>query len=101
MINSSFYIFANEIIFLSSIKSIISTVETDKNRQICRYLAERQIRIPGYDIVLLGLILNLTILQWWGKNAAFYPRLSILAKKYLTIPTSYVPSERVFSLTGH
>jgi hypothetical protein len=48
-------------------KSIISTVETDKNRQICRFLAERQIRIGGYDMVLLGLILNLTMLQWWGK----------------------------------
>ena len=48
-------------------KSIISTVETDKNRQICRFLAERQIRIGGYDMVLLGLILNLTMLQWWEK----------------------------------
>jgi hypothetical protein len=36
-----------------------------------------------------------------GENAAFYPRLSILAKKYLAIPVSYVPSERVFSLAGH
>jgi hypothetical protein len=35
-----------------------------------------------------------------GGNAAFYPRLSILAKKYLAIPVSYVPSERVFSLAG-
>jgi hypothetical protein len=25
-----------------------------------------------------------------GENAAFYPRLSILAKKYLAIPVSYV-----------
>jgi hypothetical protein len=25
-------------------------VETDKNRQICRFLAERQIRIGGYDM---------------------------------------------------
>jgi hypothetical protein len=42
-------------------------VETDKHRQICRFLAERQIRIRGYDMVLLGLMLNLAILQWWGK----------------------------------
>jgi hypothetical protein len=35
-----------------------------------------------------------------GGNAAFYPRLSILAKKYLAIPVSYVPPERVFSLAG-
>ena len=75
-------------------------METDKNRQICRFLAEMQICIRGYDMVLVEFILNLTILQWWG-NAAFYPRLSILAKKYLAIPVSYVPSERVFSLAGH
>ena len=99
MINSCFYIFANEIILLSSIKSIISTVETDKNRKICRFLDGRKIRIRGYDMVLLELILNLTILQWG--DAAFYPRLCILAKKYLAIPASYVPSERVFSLAGH
>jgi hypothetical protein len=30
-----------------------------------------------------------------GGNAAFYPRLSILAKKYLAIPVSYVPSEHI------
>jgi hypothetical protein len=36
-----------------------------------------------------------------GENAAFYPRLSILAKTYLAIPTSYVSSEQVFSLVGH
>ena len=76
-------------------------METDKHRQICRFLAERQIRIRGYDMVLLGLILNLTNAAVVGKNAAFYPRLSILAKKYLAIPVSYVPSERVFSLAGH
>jgi hypothetical protein len=27
-----------------------------------------------------------------GENAAFYPRKSILAKKYLAIPASYVSS---------
>jgi mRNA-degrading endonuclease HigB of HigAB toxin-antitoxin module len=28
--------------------------------------------------------------KFWGKNAAFYPRLSILTKKYFAIPASYV-----------
>ena len=41
-------------------------METDKNRQICRFLAEMQICIRGYDMVLVEFILNLTILQWGG-----------------------------------
>ena len=41
-----------------------------------------------------------TILEWWKKNEIFYPRLSILAKKYLCVPASSIPSERIFSLCG-
>lgn len=44
---------------------------------------------------------DLTILQWWKKNEMYYPRLSVLVKKYLAIPASSVPAERVFSLAGH
>jgi hypothetical protein len=40
-------------------------------------------------MVLLWLILTLQYCSD-GENAAFYPRLSILAKKYLAIPASYV-----------
>ena len=40
------------------------------------------------------------ILEWWKKNEIFYPRLSILARKYLCIPASSIPSERIFSLCG-
>ena len=41
-----------------------------------------------------------TLLQWWQANEVFYPRLATLAKKYLAVPASSVPSERVFSLAG-
>ena len=43
---------------------------------------------------------DLSILEWWKKNELFFPRLSILAKKYLCIPASSTPSERIFSLCG-
>ncbi|KAK3108517.1 hypothetical protein FSP39_009667 [Pinctada imbricata] len=43
---------------------------------------------------------NQTLLQWWMQNESVYPHVSILAKKYLAIPASSVPSERVFSLAG-
>ena len=38
-------------------------------------------------------------LQWWATHESRYPRISILAKKYLPIPASNAPSERVFSTT--
>lgn len=44
---------------------------------------------------------HLTLLQWWKNNGHFYPRLSLLARKYLSVPASSVPCERVFSLAGH
>ncbi|XP_065899204.1 E3 SUMO-protein ligase ZBED1-like [Dysidea avara] len=40
-------------------------------------------------------------LTWWKYNAVRYPILSKLAKKYLAIPATSVPSERAFSIAGH
>ena len=40
-------------------------------------------------------------LKWWQLNGVRYPCVSVLARKYLSIPATSVPSERAFSLTGH
>jgi hypothetical protein len=40
-------------------------------------------------------------LTWWRERARTYPIISHLAKKYLAIPASSVPSERIFSLAGN
>ena len=37
------------------------------------------------------------LLVWWEKNESVYPLVSKLAKKYLGVPASTAPSERVFS----
>ncbi|XP_041841996.1 E3 SUMO-protein ligase ZBED1-like [Melanotaenia boesemani] len=39
-------------------------------------------------------------LDWWREHQRLYPKLSKLAKKYLSIPATSSPSERVFSTGG-
>ena len=39
-------------------------------------------------------------LAWWKDNSDKYSRLSVLARRYLAVPATYVPSERIFSAAG-
>lgn len=41
-----------------------------------------------------------TSLSWWKHNHFLYPLLARVAKKFLGVPGTSVPSERVFSITG-
>jgi hypothetical protein len=62
--------------------------ETQKGNEIERYLslplAEKQTNIH----------------DWWSLREKEFPNLSVLAKKFLSIPATSTPSERVFSKMG-
>ena len=40
-------------------------------------------------------------LQWWQKNKNTFPHLANVVKKYMAIPATSVPSERLFSVAGN
>lgn len=39
--------------------------------------------------------------EWWSTHEASHTEMARLARKYLATPATSVPSERLFSLSGH
>ena len=61
---------------------------------VCEDELDRFLREP-----IVGSEVN--TLDWWSKNTERFPKLACLAKKYLCIPATSVPAERVFSTAGN
>lgn len=74
---------------VSSCESGTSSKKGDKTQQeMERYLSD-----PGIAI-------DDSPLEWWKRNSERYPVLSQLARKYLGVPATSVPCERLFSSAG-
>jgi len=60
-----------------------------KSTELTRYIA--MATVPPMD----------SATTWWRDNEHSFPGLSSLARKYLAVPASSVPSERMFSSAGN
>lgn len=50
----------------------------------------KKLRIPSVS----------NVLEWWKENESEYPNIALMAKSYLSVPSTSVPSERLFSRAG-
>ncbi len=57
--------------------------------ELLRYLQEEPLELTAVPTL------------WWKENCSCYKYLAQLARKYLCIPATSVPSERLFSTAGN
>lgn len=76
-------------------KCVAAARKCHSTEQRNKVLAEME-RYKAEDV----LAMTKSPLKWWKVNESRYPILALVAKKYLGIPASSVPCERVFSQAG-
>ena len=86
--NSGFNIWAAFDRNIEQVLRVSSSSVVSENTEMRRYLEESPIRRHQDP------------LQWWACHEGLFPQLAKLAKKYLGIPATSVPSERLFSVAG-
>ena len=70
-----------------------STVDVDDTFMVCNAELERYKLTPQ-------IASNRDPLLWWHENALKYPILEVLARRYLAIPATSAPSERLWSVAS-
>jgi hypothetical protein len=83
--------------FESMIDTVTDDVKTESDSvslELEKYIKER------HDPELLKQS-DFCPLEFWKSNSKSYPRLAVLSRKYLCIPATSTPSERIFSLAGN
>ncbi|XP_071374223.1 E3 SUMO-protein ligase ZBED1-like [Centroberyx affinis] len=71
----------------------------ESGRKACRYITAAE-EARGYFLTPHIPTME-NPLQWWAHNQDQFPRLAKLAQRYLAVPATSTPSERVFSLAGN
>lgn len=90
----------------ASVSSSLSITERLANRQSSRPTASgnwlikaKQETVTYHDIPVIGI--EEDPLAWWKVNSLLFPNLALLARKYLSVPATSTPSERLFSASGN
>ncbi len=76
-------------IFQSSATRSDKCAEDQAEDEILQYIKEKPLELKGNPTA------------WWKENSSRFPNLAKLAKKYLCIPATSVPAERLFSTAGN
>ena len=82
----------------STSKSAMASIFAKRNQTIPAPTYDEFIRYQNENV--LPALEEHDPFKWWQINKIHYPKLSQLAMKYLSIPATSVPSERLFSDTG-
>jgi len=64
---------------------------------VCATVADRAREEVGKYREVTPIPLSDDPLKWWCKHEGVYPLLSLQAKRYLCVPGTSVPAERIFS----
>ena len=75
--------------FFQDLEGNYTQTNMEEGDEVSRYVMLRDIRVKEDPLV------------WWLNNRDNFPTLTQLARKYLSIPATSVPSERLFSDAGN
>ena len=74
--------------------------DTPQTNSITMHRAAVQREIENYLDPQLIVSANTDPLAWWSQHKCQFPKIAVAARKWLCVPASSTPSERVFSHCG-